>query len=177
MNITDKKPLTPSKQIVSLVVAMDRKRAIGLNGDLPWRLSSDLQYFKSITMGKPIIMGRKTYESIGRPLPGRRNIVISRNPLFEAPGCDVSTSLEAGIALVDDVPEVMIIGGATLYVEALHLAQRLYITEVDAVVEADTWFPVLDPFDWSETSRESHTASDKNDFDFSFVVHERRSEF
>lgn len=169
--------MTQSDQMISLVVAMDRNRAIGVDGDLPWRLSSDLKYFKSITMGKPIIMGRKTYDSIGRPLPGRRNIVVSRNPDYEAPGCDVITSLDAAIDLVKDVSEVMIVGGATLYIEALTLANRLYITEVDAEVNADTWFPVVDPADWQEVSREHHHADEKNQFDYAFVVLERKAHF
>ncbi len=158
---------------LSLVVAMDQNRVIGINGGLPWHLSSDLKYFRDITMGKPIIMGRKTYESIGRPLPGRRNIVVTRNTDFEAPGCDVVTSLETALELVKDVPEVMMVGGASLYIDTLPLADHIYMTEVHAEVEGDTWFPEIDLDEWHEVSRLRFSADEKNEYDYSFVVYER----
>ncbi len=158
---------------LSLVVAMDKNRVIGIDGGLPWHLSSDLKYFRDITMGKPIIMGRKTHESIGRPLPGRQNIVVSRNSEFIAEGCDVVTSVEAALKLVENVPEVMMIGGASLYVDVLPAADQLYMTEVHAEVEGDTWFPELDVAEWQELSRTEFSADDKNDHDYSFVVLDR----
>jgi dihydrofolate reductase len=161
---------------LALVVAMDKNRVIGIDGGLPWHLSSDLKYFRDITMGKPIIMGRKTHESIGRPLPGRRNIVVTRNPDFEAPGCDVVTSLGAALELVEDVEEVMMVGGASLYLDTLPVADHIYMTEVHAEVEGDTWFPEIDPEQWLEISRTEFSADDKNEHDYSFVVYERASQ-
>jgi len=158
---------------LSLVVAMDENRVIGIDEGLPWHLSSDLKYFRDITMGKPIVMGRKTHESIGRPLPGRRNIVVTRNGVFEAPGCDVVTSLEAALKLVDDVPEVMMVGGASLYLDTLPLADHIYMTEVHAEVQGDTWFPEIDPEQWIELSRTAFSADENNEYDYSFVVYER----
>jgi len=158
---------------LSLVVAMDKNRIIGIDGGLPWHLSSDLKYFRDITMGKPIIMGRKTHESIGRPLPGRRNIVVTRNENFTAEGCDVVTSLEAAMDLIADEPEAMMIGGASLYIDTLPIADQLYMTEVYAEVEGDTWFPEIDPEQWQELSRTTFSADEKNDHDYSFVVYER----
>lgn len=158
---------------LSLVVAMDENRVIGIDGGLPWHLSSDLKYFRDITMGKPIIMGRKTHESIGRPLPGRQNIVVTRNSKFEAVGCDVVSSLKAALKLVEDEPEAMMIGGASLYIDTLPEADQLYLTEVHAEVEGDTWFPKLDSDQWKEISRTAFSADEKNDHDYSFVVYER----
>ncbi len=161
---------------LSLVVAMDKNRVIGIDGGLPWHLSSDLKYFRDITMGKPIIMGRKTHESIGRPLPGRRNIVVTRNSDFEAPGCDVVTSLEAALELVEDVEEVMMVGGASLYLDTLPVADHIYMTEVHAEVKGDTWFPEIDPDEWQEISRTEFSADENNEHHYSFVVYERVSQ-
>ena len=158
---------------LSLVVAMDKNRVIGIDGGLPWHLSSDLKYFRDITMGKPIIMGRKTHESIGRPLPGRRNIVVTRNENFDAEGCDVVTSLDAAMELVKEVPEAMMIGGASLYLDTLPVADQLYMTEVHAEVKGDTWFPEIDPEQWQELSRTAFSADERNEHDYSFVVYER----
>lgn len=158
---------------LSLVVAMDINRVIGIDGDLPWHLPSDLRYFRDITMGKPIIMGRKTHESIGRPLPGRKNIVVTRNPDFSADGCEVVTSLHAGLVLASDAPEIMMIGGATLYVDTLPMAHHIYLTEVHAEVEGDTWFPAIDENLWREISRADFFADHRNQYDYSFVVYER----
>ena len=158
---------------VSIIVAMDKKGVIGLKGDLPWRLSADLQHFKAITMGKPLIMGRKTHESIGRPLPGRENIVLTHTNDFEAEGCTVVHSLEEAFRVAGDVDEVMIMGGSGIYDQSLARAGRLYLTEVHADVSGDVYFPEFDKDDWVEVEREEHSADEKNDFGYSFVVMER----
>lgn len=162
---------------ISLIVAVAQNGVIGRDGGLPWRLSNDLRYFKSVTMGKPIIMGRKTYESIGRPLPGRPNIVVSRNPAFTADGIYVRPSLGAAVSHAATLPggEAMIIGGAALYTDALETAGRIYLTEVHADVDGDVRFPAFDRLDWVEISREKHPASEKDDFAHSFVVLERNT--
>ena len=152
---------------------MATNRVIGRAGDLPWRLSADLQYFKKVTMGHPIIMGRKTHESIGRALPGRMNIVVSRQQYYSANGCEIHASLPAALRLVGDVAETMVIGGATLYADALSVAHRIYLTEVHAAPEGDTFFPDIDPESWQEVSRELHLADEENEFDYSFVTLDR----
>lgn len=159
--------------IVSLIVAMDRNRLIGRGNALPWHLPADLAHFKATTMGKPIVMGRKTYESIGRPLPGRHNIVVSRNPAFVAPGCTVVESLHAALNAAGTVDEVMIIGGAQLYAEALPRAQRIYLTRIDADFEGDAWFSALDEPIWRERQSEDHAADERNPYPYSFAVLER----
>ncbi len=161
--------------LLSFVVAMADNRVIGRAGGLPWHLRADLRYFKRITMGKPIIMGRRTHESIGRPLPGRHNIVISRNPAYQAPGCTVVDSTDAALTTAGAAEEIMIIGGGSLYRETLPRASRLYLTEVHASPEGDVTFPELDPAEWREVSRESHPADAANDHPYSFVVLERVS--
>ena len=157
----------------SIVVAYDLQRGIGAKNDLLWLrdLPSDLAHFKDITMGGAIIMGRKTYESIGRPLPGRRNIVVSRQQL-ELPGVDVVDSLEAAYELTE-ADDVFIIGGGQVYFQAVDQADRIYATEVyEEFPQADIFFPELSA-DWKEVSRESHKADGKNLYDFDFVVYER----
>lgn len=160
---------------VALIVAVAENGVIGREGGLPWRLSGDLRYFKSVTMGKPIIMGRKTFDSIGRPLPGRPNLIISRNPAFTAEGADVFENLDAAVrhaeSLTDE--EIMVIGGAGLYAAALAIADRIYLTEVHAAVDGDVTFPSFDRNDWVETSREQNVAGEKDDYDHSFVVLDR----
>jgi len=160
--------------MISLIVAMDRNRLIGRGNALPWHLPADLAHFKSLTLGKPIIMGRKTYESIGRPLPGRHNIVISRNPAFNAPGCTVVASVEAALAAAGEVDEVMVIGGAQLYAELLPRAQRIYLTRIDADFDGDAWFPPVDDATWQEVACSTQTADERNPFSYSFVTLERR---
>ncbi len=160
--------------IISIIVAMDKKGAIGFEGDLPWHLSADLKHFKVITMSKPLIMGRRTHESIGRPLPGRQNIVLTRGKNFKADGCIVVHSLDDALHAAGDASEVMIMGGAGLYEQSLKRTNRLYLTEVHADVSGDVYFPEFDKDDWIEIEREDHFADDKNDFDFSFVVMERK---
>ncbi|MGD8326049.1 MAG: dihydrofolate reductase [Sphingomonadales bacterium] len=156
---------------ISLIVACAHDHVIGYQGGMPWHLPADLQYFKHITMGKPIIMGSTTHKSIGRPLPGRRNIVISRNPDFEAPGCEVAHSIGDAIAKAGPVEEIMVIGGAKIYALALPLAHRIYLTEIDLSCEGDTHFPPLGD-EWHEASRQSFEADDKHPA-YSFVVLQR----
>ena len=160
---------------VALIVAVARNGVIGRNGGLPWRLSNDLRYFKSVTLGKPVIMGRKTYESIGRALPGRPNIVVSSNPGFRADGVETATGLKEAVAHAATLggDEAMIIGGAGLYRDALPVVSRIYLTEVDADVDGDVSFPAFDRTDWVEIFREKQPASDRDEFEHSFVVLER----
>ncbi len=159
--------------IISIIVAMDNKGVIGNKGALPWRLSSDLKHFKSITMGKPIVMGRITHESIGRPLPGRENVVISRDKNYMAKDCIVLNSLECVYARYHDEEEIMIMGGADLYQQTLDKAQRIYLTEVHAETVGDTSFPDYDREVWEEVEREDYQADEKNQYPYSFVVLEK----
>jgi dihydrofolate reductase len=164
---------------MALIWAMSRNRVIGRNNALPWYLPEDLKYFKRVTMGKPIIMGRKTWESIGRPLPGRTNIIVSRNTNFEAEGAKVVHSLDEAmemaenIALINDGDEAVVMGGAEIYRQALSRADRLYLTQVHAEVEGDAFFPEFDIERWHELGREDFSASGPNPYDYSFVILER----
>lgn len=158
---------------LSIIVAMDQKGVIGVNNALPWRLSADLKSFKAITMGKPVVMGRKTWESIGKPLPGRDNIIITRNPDYSADGCIVCHSLDEALQQYAAVPEVVIIGGHDIFKVALELADRLYLTEVHADVEGDTWFPVFDRAEWRQVERQDFNADEKNEYPFSIVTLDR----
>jgi dihydrofolate reductase len=164
--------MTPPR--ITLIVARARNGVIGLRGGLPWRLPEDLAFFRRTTMGHPIVMGRRTWESIGRPLPGRRNIVVSRQPRFEAPGAEVAASLDAALARCAGSPEVFVIGGAQLYREALPRAQRLIVTEIDADFDGDTHFPPPDPAQWRETAREHLPPSADRPFAIDFVTYGRR---
>lgn len=159
--------------IISLIVAMDRNGVIGKDGNLPWRLSSDLQHFRKITMGKPIVMGRKTHESISRPLPGRENVIITRDKDYVAKDCTVLNSLECVYARFHDLDEIMIMGGADLYQQTIDKAQRIYLTEVHADLEGDTWFPQFDREQWEEVERYDFRADEKNEYDYSFVILEK----
>ncbi|OEY66716.1 dihydrofolate reductase [Marinobacter sp. X15-166B] len=159
---------------------MARNRVIGRNNALPWYLPGDLRYFKQVTMGKPVIMGRKTWDSIGRPLPGRMNLVVTRNADWPVPaGAVVSPSLAAAVAKakahaeLEGSNEVMIIGGGQVYAEALPQVDRMYITQVHAEVEGDACFPVVNWDEWEEIGREDFSASDNNPYDYSFVVYQR----
>jgi dihydrofolate reductase len=158
----------------SLVVAMAHNRVIGLDNALPWRLPEELAHFKRVTMGHPIIMGRRTYESIGKPLPGRMNIVVSRNPGFAAPGCTVVDSLESAYAAAGDVDEVSIIGGTSLFEAALPTADCIHLTEVEAEVEGDTWFPHFDRGEWREREIMRHPADERHAYAFRILQLERR---
>lgn len=157
---------------VSLIVAVAENGVIGRDGDLPWRIPADLGFFKQTTMGKPIIMGRKTWESIGRPLPGRTNIVLTRDRDFRAKDATVVTDLEAALAAAGDASEAMIIGGAQVYAMALPRASRIYLTEVHATPEGDTRLPEFSRDDWREVAREDHEAEGETPA-FSFVTLER----
>lgn len=158
---------------VALIVAMDEQGLIGKDNDLPWKISADLQYFRRTTMGKPIIMGRNTHESIGRPLPGRQNIVISSQQNYRAEGCDVVQSIDAALALCSDAEQVMVMGGASLYQQILPLADTLYLTRVHASLDGDTWFPEWSEQDWQLISSEDHQADENNEFDYSFQLYQR----
>ena len=158
----------------SLVVAMARNRVIGRNNALPWRLPAELAHFKRVTMGHPIIMGRKTYESIGKPLPGRMNIVVSRNPGFRAPGCTVVDSLEAAYKAAGDADEVSIIGGTSLFEASLPTADCIHLTEVEAEVDGDTWFPHFDRSRWQEREIERHPADERHAYPFRILQLEKR---
>ena len=164
---------------LALIWAMARNRTIGRNNALPWYLPEDLKYFKRVTLGKPVIMGRKTWESIGRPLPGRTNIVISRDAGFQAEGMRVVQTLEQALALaekiclIDGADEAVVIGGAQIYALALPHADRLYLTQVHADVEGDAHFPPLDLAQWHEVRREDFAAQGANSYDYSFLILER----
>ncbi len=158
---------------VSLIVAASANNVIGVRGELPWRLPVDLKRFKQVTTGKPIIMGRLTWDSIGRPLPNRQNIVISRNPDFTAAGCDIVASPDAAVVMAGDVDEVMIIGGSQLYREFLPRAQRIYLTRVAVDIEGDACFPELEDSEWHETSRESHAADEEHAYAFDIIQLDR----
>jgi dihydrofolate reductase len=159
--------------MISIIVAVSENGIIGAAGALPWRLSDDLRHFKAVSMGKPIVMGRKTWESIGRPLPGRQNIVITRQAGFEAPGCDVVASMDAAVSAAGDAEEIMIIGGSQVYALFLPAAERVYLTRVHAKVEGDAFFPALDEGTWQLVSDERHAADERNEFDYSFRLYER----
>ncbi|NCF13887.1 MAG: type 3 dihydrofolate reductase [Gammaproteobacteria bacterium] len=158
---------------ISIIVAASENNVIGAAGDLPWRLSDDLRRFKTITMGKPIVMGRKTWDSIGRPLPGRQNIVVTRQAEFAAAGCDVVASKEEAITVAGSAEEVMVIGGSQVYELFLPDTKRLYLTRVHADVEGDALFPEFSSLEWRLVSDESCPADDRNAFDYSFQVYER----
>lgn len=157
---------------LTLVVAMDARRGIGVDNKLPWHLPEDLAHFKRVTLGHPIIMGRKTFDSIGRPLPKRRNIVVTRNPDWRHEGVEVALSLKEAIALTGDEP-ASIIGGAQIFGEAMALADSIIVTEIDHVFSCDAFFPPIDPGQWTETARERHH-SEANGFGYAFVTYERK---
>ncbi|HEY0846017.1 MAG TPA: dihydrofolate reductase [Noviherbaspirillum sp.] len=159
---------------LTIVVAIDKNGGIGINNALPWHLPEDLAHFKRMTTGHPIIMGRKTFDSIGRPLPNRRNIVITRNPGWRHEGVDVVSSIDEAIKLVGDTP-ACIIGGAQIFAEVLPCTDRLIVTEIDHAFECDTFFPRIDPQQWQEVARESHH-SESNGFDYAFVTYEKAGE-
>ncbi len=160
--------------MISIVVAASTKNVIGVHGELPWRISDDLKRFKQLTMGKPIVMGRRTWESIGRPLPGRQNIVITRQVGFSADGADVVASPAAALEVSGDADEVMIIGGGQIYDLFLPKAGRLHLTRVHTEIAGDAFFPAIDDDHWELVNSVSHEASDVNEFDFEFRTYERK---
>ncbi len=157
---------------LTLIVATERRNGIGINNTLPWRLPEDLAFFKRTTTGHPILMGRKTFESIGRPLPNRRNIVITRNPGWGHEGAEAAGSLQQAADMAGD-GEVFVIGGAQIYAEALPLASRLIVTEIAADFACDAFFPAIDPATWEEVSREPHHSAEQ-EFAYAFVIYRRR---
>ncbi|WP_038173702.1 type 3 dihydrofolate reductase [Vibrio pacinii] len=158
--------------IISMIAAMAQDRVIGKDNQMPWHLPADFAWFKRCTMGKPVVMGRKTYQSIGRPLPGRQNIVISRDATLEIDGVTTVTSIEQALLAAGDVEEVMIIGGGAIYQACLEQASKLYVTYIDAQIEGDTQFPEWGD-EFTETYCEHYTADQKNAFNMRFVVLER----
>ncbi len=159
--------------ILSLILAVSENGFIGRDNRLPWHLPADLKHFRALTLGKPIIMGRRTYESLGRPLPERRNILLTRDPGYQAPGCVCVHSVEAALQAAEPAPEVMIIGGAEIYRQFLPRADRLYVTLVHREVEGDARFPPLAEGIWELRSRSDHPPDEKNPYAYSFLLLER----
>ena len=165
---------------LAVIVAAAENGVIGRDNKLPWHLPGDLRYFRQVTMGKPIVMGRKTFESIGRPLPGRTNIVVSRNPGYSPEGVRVVASLSEALVLAEEIArgngacEAVVIGGGEIYALALPLAGRLYLTRVHASVDGDALLPAVDWDEWREISRERHPAAGGNPYDYSFLVYDRK---
>ncbi len=166
-------PMSKPRPSISIIAAMAENRAIGMDNKLPWRLPADLRHFKALTVGKPIIMGRKTWESLPGLLPDRPHIVVTANQQYAAEGCTVVHSIEQAIEAAGDVPEAMIVGGGAFYEQMLPMADRLHLTLVHTEVEGDAFFPEYDPAEWKETSREHCLADEKNPFDYTFITLER----
>lgn len=158
---------------ISLILAMAKNRVIGNKNQLPWHLPADLKYFKATTLGKPIIMGRKTYDSIGKPLPGRTNIILTQDPHFHAEGCSVVHTVDAALKAAGDVAEVMVIGGATLYKQFLPFAHRIYLTLIHQNFAGDTYFPELPTNDWQVHACQDFEPDEKNAYRYSFLVLEK----
>lgn len=161
--------------MISLVVAMDKNSVIGKNNQLPWHLPADLAFFKKVTMGKPIVMGRKTHESIGRVLPGRDNIILTRNKDYKAEGCIIIHHIDEISSFIKNKgDEVCIIGGAEIFKEVLPIADRLYLTIIDHEFEGDTYFPSFNESDWEVFSKEKGPKDEKNRYDYYFMIYERK---
>ncbi|MBK6828016.1 MAG: type 3 dihydrofolate reductase [Chitinophagaceae bacterium] len=160
---------------ISLIVAAAQNNAIGKEGGMPWHLPNDLRHFKNLTWGMPVVMGRKTFESLGKPLAGRKNIVISRQAGWSAPGAVVVKTIEDAlfVAREADMKEVMVIGGGEIYKSLFDRAKRIYLTRVEAEPDADTFFPVIDPQQWHLMSQKNHEADEKNAYNYSFQIWER----
>lgn len=164
--------------MLALIVARARNGVIGRVNGLPWRLPEDLAHFKRTTMGHPIVMGRRTWDSIGRALPGRRNIVVTRNPAWAADGAEAAASVDAALALCDDAGTIFVIGGEQIFREALPRADAMHVTEIDRDIDGDAWFPPYDRREWVETSREAHVGAaggDDGALPFAFVHYARRA--
>lgn len=159
--------------IVSIIVAIGENHAIGKNNQLLWHMPNDLKHFKDITSGRTIIMGRKTFDSVGKPLPRRRNIVVTRQDII-IPGCEVVRSIEDGLALCKDEDEVFIGGGAEIYKLAMHLTDRIYLTIIHKSFDADTFFPEIDKLEWKKVKQENFEPDEKNPLPYSFITLERR---
>jgi dihydrofolate reductase len=158
---------------ISIIAAMAENRVIGQDNKMPWHLPADLRHFKALTVGKPIIMGRKTWESLPGLLPDRPHIVVTSDTDYRAKGCTLVHSIDEALAAAGDVPEVMIVGGGAFYAQLLPRADRLYLTIIHAEFEGDTLFPEYDPSQWQETERESHSPDDKNPYAYTFITLER----
>ncbi|HEU0282950.1 MAG TPA: dihydrofolate reductase [Gallionella sp.] len=163
-----------SQPNISLIVAMAKNRTIGINNTLPWRCPEDLKHFKALTMGHHMIMGRKTFDSIGKPLPGRTTVVVSRNASLQIEGCIVVNSLQDAIAACAGDSEIFIVGGAELYAQALPLVHTLYITDIQQDVTGDAHFPAFDTSSWIEVAREVRSQSEPQPLDYHFVTYRRR---
>ena len=161
--------------MIAIVVAVAENNVIGKDNQLIWHLPADLRFFKNLTMGHPILMGRKTFESIGKPLPGRTTVIITRQPDFEAPGCIVVNSVDAAISEAQTIDQdVYIIGGAEIYKQALAKTDTIYLTRVHHTFEGDTFFPELDENDWEMISEEKHEPDEKNKYSYSFITLKRK---
>lgn len=163
-----------AKPLLSLICAMDSNRLIGKNNTLPWHIPADLAFFKKTTMGKPVIMGRKTFASIGRPLSGRTNIIVSRNTDLSFPGCDIAGSIDQAMLLAQDNEEVMVIGGASLYQQCINRADQIYQTLIHHSFNGDTWFPKIDPDQWEQVTRKDYPADSSNFYSYSFIKYLRK---
>lgn len=160
--------------MISLIVAMDQHRLIGKDNQLPWHIPQDLAYFKKVTMNHKIIMGRKTFESIGRPLPGRENIILTRDKTYTQEGCTILHSIDEIIGMsTHSDEELFVIGGAEIFKEILPVSDRLYITKIDHVFEGDTYFPNINETEWKKVSVEKGIKDEKNPYDYQFVVYEK----
>lgn len=173
MSSKDKERQEGEQPRISIISALARNRTIGINNTLPWRLPEDLKYFKALTLGHHILMGRKTWESIGRPLPGRTTVIITRSNYQAPEGVKIAGSLKEAIDVCGEDEEIFFVGGAELYAQALPLADRLYLTEIQAEVEGDAWFPEYDRSQWQEVSRDRRH-DEASGFDYHFVVYDRR---
>ncbi|MEK6207016.1 MAG: dihydrofolate reductase [Chloroflexota bacterium] len=158
---------------IAFVVARDRRGVIGKDGHLPWRLPDDMKHVRALTVGKPLIMGRRTFDSIGKPLPDRVSIVLTRDPDFRCDGCLVARTPDEALALAGDAPEVIVFGGAGVFKDFLPRADRIYLTEVDTEAVGDTYFPPFDPSEWREVDRQRHSVDARHPFAFEFVTLER----
>lgn len=164
-------------KMISLIAAMDRNRVIGKDNTLPWKLPADMKHFFDLTRGKPVIMGRKTFESVGKPLKDRNKIILTRNQDFIVDSCVVVHSVEEAIKAAEESAEgeeIMIAGGASVYEEFLPKAQRMYLTFIDELFDGDAFFPFFDPMEWEEVSRELHKKDEENPYDYAFVMLERK---
>jgi dihydrofolate reductase len=159
---------------LSIIAAMALNRAIGIRNTLPWRLPEDLKRFKALTMEHHIVMGRKTYDSIGKPLPGRDTVIVTRNMDYAVPGCIAVNSLDAALTVSHGDAEVFFVGGANLYRQALPIAHRIYLTEIQRVFDGDAFFPEFDKSEWVETAREPHRTEEPNSFEYHFVIYDRK---
>lgn len=159
---------------ISIIAAMAENRVIGLSNKMPWHLPADLKHFKALTVGKSIIMGRNTFESIGKALPQRRNIVVTRNPDYQAEGCDIAHSLDDALTLCANEAEIMIIGGAQLYQQCLPIATRMYLTIIHHRFEGDTYFPEFDKNHWQVAHHEKHDPDTKNPYNYTFLTYQKR---